>query len=725
MAQHPRPAAQAGPAPSAGGLALDPIRLLRKYWPVLVVAAVLGAVLGGAAHMVLRQTSPVYTASATFAVYPQQGSITQIGGAVMAQDELLRFTGTQMALMVSPAILERVLTDADVENTKWASQFKVGGRVQTSLAKPELEKALSVRGVPSTNLIRVSMTTNVAEEARRIVDALVRVYQDDLRSQEARNSVERRQVLGGQITALDQQIAEKNQQRDRIMESNRIGDLNATESSENIKTARLSEEMVRTQSDLSTARSRLDRNQKMMEENAVIPFPDDMREMAKKDPVVLGLEQQIASYRTDYNTLRAQGYGEEHPTVVAVRKRIDATTQERDEVEGRVLSKLFASEVDGLKGTVDALTSRLETLAKDLDEVSRRKEDLVRLRVRIGEIEEDTKRLTIERAELEAARKNMELIGQNRVFDRVRLIVPAETPGKMSFPKWEILIPLGLVLLTGLTAGVVLIREVLDQRVRGPADLALITRLRTLGLVTDAAEDPARPSNVATAFRDAASGVTAESFRLLRTTVMKAMDQAGHKSLLVLAGNPGSGATSVVCNLGLACAGSGERVLIIDGNLRRPGVHKVFGISDGPGLGDCLNQQVSFESAVRETGTPGLSVLTAGSPSSRSVFERLSSEAMGRLMAEATGRFDRVIVDSSPAIVSGDGMAMANRVHATLLVVRAMGEKRGLVNRLRNQLTECRGEFLGVVVNAVRASAGGYLKGNIKTAHEYGQGGGA
>ena len=70
-------------------------------------------------------------------------------------------------------------------------------------------------------------------------------------------------------------------------------------------------------------------------------------------------------------------------------------------------------------------------------------------------------------------------------------------------------------------------------------------------------------------------------------------------------------------------------------------------------------------------------------------------------------------------MVAGDGLALANKVDATIMVLRAMSEKRGLVARIRDQLTDSRSEFLGVVVNAVRASAGGYMRQNIKAAYEY------
>lgn len=111
-------------------------------------------------------------------------------------------------------------------------------------------------------------------------------------------------------------------------------------------------------------------------------------------------------------------------------------------------------------------------------------------------------------------------------------------------------------------------------------------------------------------------------------------------------------------------------------------------------------------------------MLSAGSREKR-VFEMFSSERFSVLLAELKARYDLVLIDVAPALVASDGLAIANRTDASCLVVRAMGEKRGLVARLRNDLSEAKGEFLGVVVNAVKPSAGGYIRGNMRATHEY------
>ncbi|HMN41520.1 MAG TPA: hypothetical protein PKE29_11795 [Phycisphaerales bacterium] len=707
-----------GHAPSGPGMSLDPVRLLKKYYGLLLGAAVVGAVLGVASHFILAKTYPQFTSATTFAVTPPQRDPTVSVAEAMTQDELLRFMGTQMAIMMSTSTLDKVLDDADVLATSWAQDYYYRGSFQKQNAEPDLEKLLSVRQVPQTNLIRLSMTYRNPDDAYAIVRTIAKIYLDDIRSAGSERSVRQREVLGKQVAFNLGLIKDLTDTRDRLLQANDVTDINAGVAQEDEKTRELSQRYVTTVSSIAAVASQYERYRKMQEESSIVQFPDNIRDTAGKDPVVQTLDQQVANYRTDYSTLRNQGFGEEHPTVVSVKMRIAAVNQERQETFERTLRKVFDAEVDMLRGQLDAMRATEAQIKEEFKIVDKRKQDLTRLRIRLQDIENEVKAKTEETSRLQASLKQLELLG-DPIFTRVQEVVRAQKPQIMSFPQLKILIPLGTVLLLGLTAGLVVLREVLDQRVRGPADLATMARIRVLGLVADAQEDPTRPSNLATAFRDAPTGVTAESFRLLRAPVIKGMDQAGHKTLLVLAGMPESGATTVATNLGLACAGADERVLIIDANLRRPGVQKAFGLPDAIGLGDVLNGAAKLDEAVRPTSADNLFVLTGGSAANRAMPERLASEAMSRLLAEAKGKFDRVIIDSAPAIVSGDGFTLANRVDAVALVVRAMVEKRGLVARLRAQFGECRGEFLGVVVNAVQASAGGYLRGNIKASHEY------
>jgi len=195
----------------------------------------------------------------------------------------------------------------------------------------------------------------------------------------------------------------------------------------------------------------------------------------------------------------------------------------------------------------------------------------------------------------------------------------------------------------------------------------------------------------------------------------------GETDRLVLFTSPTEAEDSAtVCtqlSLAMTLMGQGP-ILVIDANLRRPAMHRLLGLDESPGMADVLAGRAALGDAIQSTDTENLDVLAVGSADER-VFERLATAAFGKLLAEAGDRYELILIDAAPAIVSGDAVAIANRCDASMLVVKAFSEKRGMVARLRGEFDAVRSEFLGVMVNSVRPAAGGYLKSNIRVAHQY------
>jgi capsular exopolysaccharide synthesis family protein len=242
--------------------------------------------------------------------------------------------------------------------------------------------------------------------------------------------------------------------------------------------------------------------------------------------------------------------------------------------------------------------------------------------------------------------------------------------------------------------------------------------MRILGWLPSTDEDPVNTGPAETIFRDHSTGVVAEGFRKIRATIAKRLSASGHRSILFFSGMPESGATSVATNTAMAFASSDKRVLLIDANFRRPDLHRVFGLQESPGFADSLATGRDIRQIVQATTVPNLDLLAAGGKEHR-VYERLATQSVTDILDAARNVYDIIIIDAAPFVVAGDCMALAHRVDATVLVVRATVETRGLVSRIRNELAEVRSEFLGVLVNAVKSAPGGYLKGNIKTAAGY------
>ncbi|MBC7835432.1 MAG: polysaccharide biosynthesis tyrosine autokinase [Phycisphaerales bacterium] len=725
VSTHRSPTPQAArSAPSAGnpqlGLAtIDPIKLMRQYAPVLVASVVLGAVLGAAAFFVLQKVRPSWSSSAVFQCVNPVYNIREYEPGTQGRDEFQRFIGTQAQLMTAEKILQAAVETSDVRKSMWGQQFLVGGNYQPRTAVRELKKIVGARVIPETELIRLSASWRDPKVAQILVLSVMQAFEQDLEKTTKESTGDRREVLSAELMQIQERTRAQQDRRTVLIGTGKVDDLRSNMQAVAMEVQALTQERVTIANDRSTAETLINQYASFQNEDKAVNFPDRFREEAGADMNVRQMEAEISNLTAELNALRLKGLLDNHEQVISFKNLLETKKRERAAKFDEALANLFKTAVDKANTGLESTTARLREIDAALAIAETKRIELTKTLEELEGIDRNLDILREKESITEQAITNFNALGNDKIGKRVRVIGYPEIPDTMSFPRIFMMVPLGVFLIGGLTAGLIVLREVLDQRVKGPSDVGLIPRLRILGVIPSASEDPARPANVATAFRDSPTGVVTESFRQVRGVIAKRMDQAEHKSLLVIAGMPESGATSVITNIAMGYAAAEKNVLIIDANFRRPMVHKVFGLPDGPGLGDVLAGNAGVEDSIQPTAVRGLSVMAAGSPSSRGLPERLATTAMGKLVAEMSSKFDLVLIDAAPAIVSGDGLSLASRVDAVAMVVRAGAEKRGLVARLHQQFSDSRAEFLGVIVNAVRSSAGGYFKRNIKATHEY------
>lgn len=725
----PRP----GPAASgaaAGGSTLDPVKLLKQYYPYLVLAVMIGTGLGVAAHFALLNLYPVFTSSVFFECRDPLDQASQAGRRSQSRDEQERFVGTQVNLMSSRLILESALDNRDLRDTTWAKPFVDEKKaIDSNKAIRQLEKDLSARPLPQSNLIQLRVSAHNADDASIIANAVADAFMTDHRRQGNKATKEQKDVLKGRIDKLDASIRSLKAAREGVIKDNQLDASDLGGSKESIALQDISKRVNEINASLESAQSLQNEYQQRLAEGEAEHFPDDLREQAQKDPVLQQYDQKMASLRDSYAALKNQGYGESHPDIVTIKGQMDAVEVERQEQSKVILKRLWAGQVASLQSGLRSLEAQRRKAEADILKWTDRREKILQATTQVDQLTKDIDVMSEQLAKSQADYNELDDLSRrmtensDAIADRVRIISRAVAPKGVSFPKLQIVVPGVAFLFTGLVGGFLFLREILDQRVRGPSDAAMVPRVKVLGIVPDSAEDPSRPTNVETVVRDNPTGVLTESFRQMRAPLVQTMERSGHKSLVVVGCMPGSGATTVAANLALAVASADERVLVIDANFRRPAMHRLFKLPDGPGLADILAGTTSLDECVHSTTNESLKVLSCGTATARATPERLAGDAMSRVLLEASTRFDMIIVDVPPAVVSGDGYALANKCDAAMIVCRAMQEKRGLLARVRNQLGESRAEFVGVVVNAVRASAGGYFKRNIKATHQYQQNG--
>ncbi len=192
----------------------------------------------------------------------------------------------------------------------------------------------------------------------------------------------------------------------------------------------------------------------------------------------------------------------------------------------------------------------------------------------------------------------------------------------------------------------------------------------------------------------------AEAFRSLRTSVLLSAAGQPPRSLLVSSAQPGEGKTTISANLAISLAQLGQRVLLIDCDLRRPSVHRAFQIQGGLGVVSYLAGQQDWRAAVEKTSLSGLDVLVSG-PVPPNPAELLSSDRMQKLIQEALEDYKFVLVDSPPLLNVSDSRILATLVEGVVLVVKGGETPRELARRAHAYISDVGARVIGAVLNNI------------------------
>jgi capsular exopolysaccharide synthesis family protein len=254
-----------------------------------------------------------------------------------------------------------------------------------------------------------------------------------------------------------------------------------------------------------------------------------------------------------------------------------------------------------------------------------------------------------------------------------------------------------------LVSVVALLRELRDLTLKNVRDVRVTLRQPVLGSVV-AFDIPAAQAgqshltHPALRYLLAPHSIEAENYRSIRTALLVTAEQHAARSIMVSSPEPGDGKTTLVCNLAIALAQSGKRVLLIDADLRRPNVHNLFRVSQSIGLSDVLSGEIDAMNAVRPTIIDGLSLITAGDVPANPA-ELLSSPRLQRTLRDLRDEFDFVFIDAPPLLAVSDPCILARHADGMLVVTRVNKNTRSAAVRVREIIHDQGIRVLGAVAN--------------------------
>jgi len=392
-------------------------------------------------------------------------------------------------------------------------------------------------------------------------------------------------------------------------------------------------------------------------------------------------------------------YGRNHPRMVAIESELTDLRKRKATETKRV--------INFLKNKYKLAVAREETLKKALEEQKAESLEMNKKAILYGVLQRQA----------EGARNMYELLvrrfketslTEEMKTGNIRIIDKAEIPRSPIKPKKKM--NLMLAMMIGLAGGIGLafFFEYLDNTIKFPDEIKQFLHIPYLGHVP--AHTPSRkgtaPENDLVVLKSPKSSIS-ESFRGIRTSIILSSPDKAPKVILVTSAGLAEGKTFTSVNLAVVMANSGSKVLLMDCDMRRPRLHKIFGIDKNKGISGVISESYSIKDAIITSEVENLQILPSG-PLPPNPAELLGSKKMARLISGLRSVYDRVIIDTPPITAVTDSVVLSSMVDAVALVVRTNETPRQLIQNGVEQLKNVNANIIGAILNGVNAGRDSY-----------------
>jgi len=629
-------------------------------------------------------TTPLYRATVRLMIEMEDERTVAMAGAFDRvdnsywQDPKIYYE-TQYSILTGSELARRVVRRLDLSRVRELSGGGPTPAPESTLIE-QLRERVAVRPLQNSRLVDVGFVSADAAFVGLVANTLAEEYVQQ-------NLEWRRRTVMASLEWLSQELV--NQQKKVEASESAMAqyreDQNALslEDRENIVVARLNQ--------LNDAATKAKTNRLQKE-----ALHDQIRELsadvsAETIPAILQnvyiqtIKTQLAHFQREKATL-LERYGDKHPAVL----KVNASLQDAS----RQLQLELAKAIDAMKNDYQSALAEERTLAAALEAQKREALDLNRKSVGYMMLEREAHSNRQVYEALLLREKELRVMANSR-GNNVRITDRAEQPSVPFKPSPRRDLVSAVVVGSVLSLSLVFLLNYIDDTVKNPDDVTDKLMMPLLGLApkVTGAGPPLLSHGAPQEF--------GEAFRTVRTSLIFSSGSESTRLVMVTSTQPLEGKTTTACNLALALAIGGARVLLIDGDMRRPGVHRLLTIANGTGLSHVLTGQASLDAAVVTLENPRVWVMTAGvSPPNPS--ELLGSKQMRTLLEEASGgEFDWVIVDAPPVLAVTDAVVLAPFVGGIAFVIGSEMTRRQHAARALETLMNSSRCPVNVVLNRV------------------------
>ncbi|MGV8930454.1 MAG: GumC family protein [Brevundimonas sp.] len=678
-------------------------RLVRKHW-VVIVGALLASMAIAAALSLL--TTPLYTAEATVQIDRQSAQILPTEDMpVESYGPGEEFFETQYGLLRSRSLAERVvanlnLAGSDAALTALGVPPPEGGTAAERSARGRkaaasvLRANLDVRPVRGSRLVAIRYDHSNPLVAARIANGfaenfiqanLDRKYESSsyarqfleeriLQTKGRLEDAERQLVAYAgeqQIVSVSEPSAEGTAPPQSLVATN-LGALNASLS------------QARADRVAAQERWRAAQNSPIMALPEVLASPTIQRLLDQRAQLNTQYQQKLATYRPDY------------PEMVQLRAQMDESEAQLQQMAQNIRTSI-QTQYTTAANQERALQRQVSGLTGDVLDLRARS-----IQYNILQRELDTTRTLYEGL---LQRYKEVSVTADITSNNIAIIDLATPPGRPSKP--DMFMNLVLAAFFGLGLGLVaaLILEMLDQSLTTPDDIEEKLGLSILGVIPLLEKG----ETVSDALGDIRSGIS-EAYYSLRTALQFSTPDGAPGSMLVSSARPAEGKSTTAYAIALNLARVGKRVLLVDGDLRNPSMHRVIGVDNERGMSNLLSGSTDLATVVQRTSETNLFFIPCG-PLPPNPAELWGGDRLHRFLADARNNFDHVVFDGPPVLGFADAPMLAAAVQGVVFVLESGGTRRGQARGALRRIQMGQAHMLGAVLtkfSAKSASYGGY-----------------
>ncbi|KAA1188918.1 polysaccharide biosynthesis tyrosine autokinase [Pseudohalioglobus sediminis] len=668
--------------------------LLRRRWTIIITMAVIVVVTAIATAMM----TPIYRATTVVQIERDTGKVLEFQDVTAEESASSRdFYQTQYELLQSRTLARRVIDQLGLEEApaeqaepgairqlvSATKDFIFGEEEEGEALPPNLESAflanLTVQPVSNSRLVRLHYDSPDREQAALIVNTIARAYVDMNLERRFEASTYAKSFLEDRIKQVRADLEDSEQALVAYTQSRGI--INQ-EDKQDILMEKL-KEMNRAQVQVESQRIEAESQYQEM-----LTADSDGLAQALDSEVIQGLKARRTELQSEYQE-SLKIYKPDYPLMQQLQQQID---QVDADVKGEI-----ANIRNGIKIRYQA---KLREEMKLAESIAATRDEILRLNESTTDFQTLKREVDTNRELYDGLLQRMKEVGvaAGVANNNISVVDKAEVPRGKHKPKPLMNLMLALVLGGFAGAALAFLFEMLDDSVKSAEGLEKLLGKPVLGIIPKLmGKNVPEGERIALQSYLEPTSAMAEAHRSMRTALMFATHEGAPKVMHFTSASAGEGKTTTAVNTAITFAQTGSNVLLIDGDLRNPSLHKVFAKPNDNGLTNYLTGDIEPARVTQPTGVDNLFLMTSG-PIPPNPAELLHGSRMLNLTTLAAKRFDYVVIDGPPLLGLADALLLADVAKGTLLVVAAGEARNGGVEAGLKRLRHSRANLLGGVL---------------------------